>query len=339
MRVGLIGYGLAGKVFHAPLLQGAGFQVAAIASRSLERRGQAHRDFPLATILSSAEELVAEDLDLVVVASTNQVHVEHARLAIDAGIPVVVDKPMALDKYQTEELFNYASLRSVPITVFFNRIWDSDTLTIAELIKSGEIGEIFRHESRFERFRPDANPQSWREQLPITEGGGLLLDLQTHLVSIALHLFGPADLHFASLRNIRGNSDDDVVLVLGHSSGVDSYLSVSAISGAPGPRLRLSGSKASLIARELDPQEDLLRSGNRPTETGWLESAAVTSEFRIHKGGDSFAYQGRPGNYVEFYRLVKEAIATSSAMPISSEFAIEVARILDQARMLDIHRL
>ncbi|MGA0119775.1 MAG: Gfo/Idh/MocA family protein, partial [Candidatus Nanopelagicaceae bacterium] len=243
MRVGLIGYGLAGRTFHAPLLQASGFFVAAICSRSIEKRGLAHDEFPLATILASAEELVEEDLDLVVVASTNEVHASQAKLALDRGIPVVVDKPMALSYYETLALFEYAQERGVPVTVFFNRLFDSDTLTIKELLQKGEIGEVFRYESRFERFRPELNLQSWRETTPTDLGGGLLLDLQTHLVSIALDIFGPATLEFSSIRKVRGGVDDDVLLVLKHNQGVDSYLSVSAVAGAPGPRVRLSGSQ------------------------------------------------------------------------------------------------
>ncbi|MBU3716208.1 MAG: dehydrogenase [Candidatus Nanopelagicaceae bacterium] len=336
MRVGLIGYGLAGRTFHAPLLQASGFFLAAIASRSLDKRGAAHSDFPLATILASAEELVEEELDLVVVASTNEVHSAQAKLAIDAGIPVVVDKPMALDYYETLSLFDYADARGVPITVFFNRLFDSDTLTIKELINSGELGEIFRYESRFERFRPDLNPAAWRENTPSELGGGLLLDLQTHLVSISLDLFGPATLEFSSIRRVRGGVDDDVLLVLKHDRGVDSYLSVSAIAGSPGPRVRMHGRSGTFIAKELDPQEALLRAGAKPLSTGWSDTASATGEFRIHKGTESFNYRGVPGNYVAFYNQVKESLSTGASMPVSRDFALEVAQILDRAREIDI---
>lgn len=338
MRVGLIGYGLAGRVFHAPLLQAAGFFVAAIASRSIEKRGEAHRDFPLASILASAEELVAEDLDLVVVASTNEVHVEHARLAIDSGIPVVVDKPMGVDYYETLALFDHAQNKSVPITVFFNRLFDSDTLTIRELLSNGELGEVFRFDSRYERFRPNLNKQSWRETMRSEKGGGLLLDLQTHLVSAAISLFGSAKLEFASLRRIRGEVEDDVLLILRHDSGVDSYLSVSSISGAPGPRIRLSGSKGALLVTDVDPQEGLLRSGHRPLQTGWRDPGAATSEFRIHRGSESFNYRGIAGNYISFYLEVANSLTGAGDLPVSRELALEVAQILDQARELDIRR-
>lgn len=337
MRVGIIGYGLAGKIFHAPLLQSAGFFVAAIASRSLERRGEAHKDFPLATILASAEELVAEELDLVVVASTNDVHIEHAKLAIDQGIPVVVDKPVGRTYYETQELFEYAEARSVPITAFFNRLFDSDTLTIKKIIESGVIGEIFRYESRFERFRIESNPLAWRENTNSIDGGGLLLDLQTHLISIALHLFGSAELKYSSMRSIKGAADDDVFLILKHSNGVESHLSTSSITGAPGPRVRLNGRTGSLVCRELDPQEAMLKSGLRPLELGWKDTEAATSEFEIWKGENPINQNGVPGNYVEFYRLVKSAIRSNGAMPVTTEFALEVARIIDQARAPEIY--
>lgn len=335
-RVGLIGYGLAGRSFHAPLLQASGFFIAALASRSIEKRGLAHDEFPLATILASAEELVEEELDLVVIASTNEVHSSQAKLAIDAGIPVVVDKPMALDYYESLELFDYADARGIPITVFYNRLWDSDTLTMKQVIAHDVIGEIFRFESRFERFRPASNPNAWRESTPSILGGGLLLDLQTHLVSTALDLFGPAELEFSSLRKIRGEVEDDVLLVLKHQNGVDSYLSVSAISGAPGPRIRVNGRTAALVAKELDPQEALLRAGAKPLSTGWQDAASATSEFRIWKGNDSIEYKGVPGNYVHFYNQVRDCLEGLAEMPISREFALDVARILDRAREIDI---
>ncbi len=335
-RVGIVGYGLAGRYFHAPLLQAAGFFIGAIASRSLEKRGQAHSDFPLAAILASADELVAEDLDLVVVATTNDLHTTHAKLAIDAGIPVVVDKPMGRNYFETSELFDYAALAGVPITVFFNRLFDSDTLTIRKILSDGELGEVFKFEARFERFRPELNPNSWRESDNIEIGGGLLLDLQTHLISIALSLFGPGKLNFASLRKIKGGAEDDVSLVLNHDLGVDSFLTASSISGEIGPRIRLSGSNGTLIGRHLDPQENLLRSGMRPMKSGWQDQNSATSEFKISRGETSREFLGLPGNYVEFYNQVYSALEDGGEMPVTREFALQVAGLIDQARQLNI---
>ncbi len=295
MRAGLVGYGLAGRYFHGPTLVSAGFEVAAICARSLEKKALAHQDFPNAILVTSIEELVDEDLDLIVVASTNEVHAQHARSAIEAGIATVVDKPMGRNYYETLELFETADLHSVALTVFFNRLWDSDSLTIKKAIRESAIGRVFRADSRFERFRPELNPASWRETTLSENGGGLLLDLQTHLVSTALDWFGPAELVHASVREIRGASDDDVVLVLKHDSGVDSYLSASAIVGAPGPRIRINGNAGSLVITELDHQEDLLRKGFKPAPGKWMSPEEIKSEARIFKGESSFNYPSEPG--------------------------------------------
>jgi predicted dehydrogenase len=332
MRAGIVGYGLAGRYFHGPTLVSAGFEVAAICARSLEKKALAHQDFPNAILVTSIEELVDEDLDLIVVASTNEVHAQHARSAIEAGIATVVDKPMGRNYYETLELFETADLHGVALTVFFNRLWDSDSLTIKKAIRESAIGRVFRADSRFERFRPELNPASWRETTLSENGGGLLLDLQTHLVSTALDWFGPAELVHASVREIRGASDDDVVLVLKHDSGVDSYLSASAIVGAPGPRIRINGDAGSLVITELDHQEDLLRKGFKPAPGKWMSPEEIKSEARIFKGESSFNYPSEPGSYPSFYSAVRNHLEIGSPLPISREFALDVARILDKAR-------
>ena len=332
MRAGIVGYGLAGRYFHGPTLVSAGFEVAAICARSLEKKALAHQDFPSAILVTSIEELVDEDLDLIVVASTNEVHAQHARSAIEAGIATVVDKPMGRNYYETLELFETADLHGVALTVFFNRLWDSDSLTIKKAIRESAIGRVFRADSRFERFRPELNPASWRETTLSENGGGLLLDLQTHLVSTALDWFGPAELVHASVREIRGASDDDVVLVLKHDSGVDSYLSASAIVGAPGPRIRINGNAGSLVITELDHQEDLLRKGFKPAPGKWMSPEEIKSEARIFKGESSFNYPSEPGSYPSFYSAVRSHLEIGSPLPISREFALDVARILDKAR-------
>lgn len=332
MRAGIVGYGLAGRYFHAPTLVSAGFDVAAICTRALEKKAIAHEDFPNAILVNSIEELVEEDLDLIVVASTNEVHAEHARAAIQAGIATVVDKPMGRNYYETLELFETAELHGVPLTVFFNRLWDSDSLTIKRAIQESAIGRVFRVDSRFERFRPELNPNSWRETTLPENGGGLLLDLQTHLVSTALDLFGSAELVHASVRDIRGASDDDVLLVLKHDSGVDSYLSASAIVGAPGPRIRVNGDGGSLVITELDHQEELLRKGFIPKPGEWFAPEEIKTEARIFRGESSFNYPSEPGSYPSFYEAVRTHLEIGSPLPISREFALDVALILDKAR-------
>lgn len=338
MNVGIVGYGVAGRFFHAPALLSAGLNVVSICTRSLERRAQAHQDFPNATMLSSIEEILEEELDLIVIASTNDVHAIHATAALNRGIPTVVDKPVGLNYHETLELFELAQARNVPLVAFFNRIWDSDSLTIKKALRDEVIGKPFRVESRYERYRPEVNLSSWRETLAPEQGGGLLLDLQSHLLSTALDLFGPASLVHASIQEVRGASEDDVVLVLQHQSGVDSYLSVSSIIGAPGPRIRVNGTKGSLVIKELDRQETFLRTGFLPKAGEWLTPSEISSEARVHNGESSFNYPGLPGAYPDFYRQLSAALDGHAELPVSPELALNVAQIIDQAREINIRR-
>jgi predicted dehydrogenase len=333
LRVGLAGYGLAGRYFHAPLLKGCGLELVAVLTSNPERIAHVNSDFPNAIVVTDMRELLAQDLDLVIVASVNSVHVEQAVAALHAGVPTVVDKPMGRNITETLEILKVSDETGVPVTAFYNRLFDSDSLTIKRVIQDNEIGEIFRIDSRFERYRPDLAAQSWREQSSPAEGGGLLLDLQSHLVSTALDWFGPAELVSASVRSIRGASDDDVVLVLKHESGVDSYLSASAIVGAPGPRIRMLGSNGALVIGELDPQEALLRAGKVPHEGKW--DVSTKSEARIIRGDVVSDLTVEDGNYAQFYALVAGAISGKNEWPVSKAEIIAVATIIDKARELN----
>jgi len=333
MRVGIAGYGLAGRSFHGPLLKGCGFEVVAIATSNSTRARQAKDDFPLATITPDFATLLKQNLDLVVIATANKVHAEQAKAAIAARIPIVIDKPAARTAAETAAIFQAAKEASVPVTVFYNRLWDSDALTIKHVIRNGRIGKPFRLDSRFERFRPQLNPASWRENESPENGGGLLLDLQTHLISTALDWFGPAQLVHAQIRNIRGESEDDVLLALKHETGVDSYLSASAIAGNPGPRIRLLGSEGALVIEDLDPQEALLRSGEFPE--GGLWKVPTSSRAYIYRGDVKEEVAAQPGNYGKFYLALKDALSQGSALPISEEQVLAVAKVIDKAREIN----
>ena len=334
LRAGISGYGLAGRYFHAPFLRAAGFEVVGATTNNAERIAHLKEDFPNATAYSNIEVLLAQDLDLLVVASANVAHASDAIAGLKAGVAVVVDKPMGRTYAEAKSITDVAQETGSLLTTFFNRRWDSDALTIKKAIKEGVLGDIFRIDSRFERFREEANPQSWRERSPAADGGGNLLDLQPHLVSLALDWFGPAKLVHASVRSIRGLSDDDVVLVLRHDSGVDSYLSASAIVGAPGPRIRLMGSKGALVITELDKQEPLLRSGINPENGGW--SVDTRTPAKLHRGDEVSDYPAVAGNYTQFYTEVYASINGEGVMPVSIKDALEVALIIDQAREISI---
>jgi predicted dehydrogenase len=332
LRVGIAGYGLAGRYFHAPLLKGCGFEVVTVLTSNQLRASHALEDFPDIKVVTTMQELLSHNLDLVVVASANLAHAEQAAAALKAGIPVVVDKPMGRNLVETKSIVELSDSLGVPVTTFFNRRWDSDALTIKKVLASGVLGQIHRMDSRFERFRPDVNKDSWRENMSAEDGGGQLLDLQPHLISTAIDWFGKCELVTATVRAIRGAADDDSVLVLRHDSGVMSYLSASAVVGAPGPRIRILGSKGALVINDLDPQEALLRAGKFPAGGIWSEP--TTSVAHIHRGNEVEEIQGIAGNYAMFYTAVASAISNGTPWPVSNDDALLVASIIDQARII-----
>ena len=332
-RVGIAGYGLAGRYFHAPILAAAGFEIDSVLTKNPNRISELHSDFPSARAVSDFDDLLKSNIDLLVVATSNDVHAEQAIAALEAKIPVVVDKPMGRNLSETKQIISTAEKNKTAVTAYFNRLWDSDALTVKKIVADNLIGKVFRLESRFERFRPDLSANSWRENWSSEEGGGNLLDLQPHLISTAIDWFGAAELVSASVRSIRGGSDDDIVLTLKHKSGVDSYLSASAIIGAPGPRLRVSGDRGSLVINDLDPQENLLRNGYKPNAEGWPKGAR--SSAKIFTGDEVKDIQCENGNYVSFYKKVKVGLQTG-VMPISQELILQVAKIIDQAREISI---
>lgn len=334
MKVAIAGYGLAGRYFHAPLLKGCGFEIVGVQTTNPERASHAVTDFSHTQVVETIAELIKLKPDLVVVASANLVHAEHALAAINAGIPVVVDKPMGRTLAETQQIVDAALDKGVFLSTFFNRRWDSDALTIKKVLASGILGTVHRLDSRFERFRPTLNLSSWRENMTAADGGGLMLDLQPHLLSTAIDWFGKARLETASVRSLRGGADDDSVLVLHHASGVNSYLSASAVAGAPGPRIRILGTKAALIINDLDPQEALLRAGKFPVAGTWTEP--TSSRAFIHRGDQVEEINSEPGNYGHFYLEVKKAIAEGRPGPVSHEDALSVAEIIDQARTQSI---
>ncbi|HEX3804695.1 MAG TPA: Gfo/Idh/MocA family oxidoreductase [Solirubrobacteraceae bacterium] len=334
--VAIIGYGVAGRVFHGPLIAATeGLRVAAIVTRDPERRREAAQDHPAAAIYDTPEDLWedAGKLDAVVIAAPNDAHAPLASAAIDLGLAVVVDKPLALNSGEATQLLDHAERAGALLTVFQNRRWDSDQLTLAALLAEGSLGNILRYESRFERWRPEPQQDAWRERNTPEQGGGLLLDLGSHLVDQALHLFGPAESIYAEIDNRRGlPADDDDFLVLTHSSGVISHLHASALTAAPGPRLRVLGTEAALLVRDLDSQEDRLRAGQRPDTVADWGVEPEHSRPRLIAGERSVPLRGQPGDWPRFYALFAAAIAGEGPPPVDPRDAVQTLRVLEAAR-------
>jgi predicted dehydrogenase len=331
-RVGLIGYGLAGAAFHAPLIEAVPrLELAAIVTRDDERRAAARHSHPQAELVATAGDLWARELDLVVVAAPNRAHVPLARAAIDAGVAVVVDKPLAPNAAAARELVDAARAAGVLLTVFQNRRWDGDFLTARGLIDAGELGRVLRFESRFERWRPEIK-EGWRELPDPDEAGGVLFDLGSHLVDQALQLFGPVRALHAEVdcRRADARVDDDSFLALEHESGVRSHLWMSAVAADLGPRLRVLGDRAAYVKHGLDPQEAALRAGGRPGGTGWGEEPEE-SWGRVGAGEEWRPVRTEPGAYMRFYEGVADAIADGAPPPVDPEDAVRVLELLDEA--------
>ena len=248
LRVAIIGYGLAGAVFHAPLIASTtGMKVAAIVTGNPERQERAHRDFPAAAILSSAGQIWRDPslYDLVVVATPNRSHLPLGIAAMNAGLPVVIDKPIAPSVSSAEQLILTSERTGKLLTVFQNRRWDNDFLTIRRLLDADLdlLGPITRFESRFERYRAAPRPDAWRELPGEEEAGGLLFDLGSHLIDQALQLFGQPTQVYAEVEKRRPGAlvDDDTFVALRFASGVHAHLWMSVVTRLPGPRIRISG--------------------------------------------------------------------------------------------------
>ena len=335
IRVALVGYGLAGAVFHAPLIAVVeGLELSAIVTREPERRARARRDFPGAELLEAADEIWERPgaFELVVVAAPNRVHVPLARAAIDAGIAVVVDKPLAAAASEARELVDAARARDVVLTVFQNRRWDGDFLTASRLVAEQALGRVFRFESRFERWRPELSG-GWRELPGAEEAGGLLFDLGSHLVDQALVLFGPVRQVYAELdvRRPGATVDDDSFVALTHLTGVRSHLWMSSVAAQSAPRLRVLGDRAAYVKYGMDVQEEALHQGLRPRDPGWGEEPE--EHWGLLGAGDRVErIRTDPGAYERFYEGVAAAIRDGSPPPVDPVDAVSALELLDAAR-------
>lgn len=335
VRVGIVGFGLAGAVFHAPLVDAAkGMRLSAIVTSNPERAAEAKATYPDAVLYDTAGQLWydAANLDLVVIASPNRTHKPLAMAALHAGLDVVVDKPLAAYADDARELAEEANRMGRFLTVFQNRRWDSDFLTLQRLMAAGELGEVRRFESRFERWRPEPKP-GWRQSGAPGEGGGVLYDLGAHLIDQALVLFGPVKSVYAELdhRYPDAEVDDDSFVALKHHNGVRSHLWMSSVAAQCGPRMRVLGSRAAYTSFGLDGQENALRNGARPDRADWSE-AVEDGQGYLTSGSEEKAIQNDPGAYLSFYESVAEAIREGKPAPVDPWEAITGLEIVAAAQ-------
>jgi scyllo-inositol 2-dehydrogenase (NADP+) len=335
VRVAIVGYGVSGRFFHAPLIEATpGLELVGVVTANAARRREAAAEHPGAAIVDTAEGLWgATRPALVVVATPNDSHVAIASAAIERGIAVVVDKPLAITAADAEALVDHAGRAGVMLTVFQNRRWDTDQLTLRRLIDEGALGEIVRYESRFERWRPELDPTKWREAARPEQGGGVLLDLGGHLVDQALTLFGPVTHVYAEVDSRRGApGDDDAFLALRHRRGTVSHLHVSAVAPSPGPRLRVQGTAGGFVVPGLDPQEEALRAGARPDRVAAWGTPREWERGRLVAGDQSVPVMPEPGDWPRFYVLLRETLVSGGPPPVDPRDAVQTLRVLEVAR-------
>jgi predicted dehydrogenase len=340
VRVALVGYGLAGETFHGPLLRATdGIELAAVVTSDPDRRRRAGGAYPDLVLVENPSALWPRaselGIELVVVATPNRTHVPIAMEALGAGLSVVVDKPLAATAQDGRRLAAEAERRGLLLSAFHNRRWDGDFLTVRRLLDAGALGEVWRLESRYERWRPQRHVGAWRERSDPADAGGLLFDLGSHLIDQAVVLFGPPVSVYAELerRRVGADVDDDTFVALEHGAGVRSHLWASAVASQLGPRFRVLGSKQGYVVWGMDLQEDALKNGELPGRpaVGW--GAVPESRWGTVGAGDRVEpVPTVPGDYRPFYEGMVASLRRGVPPPVTAHDAIVTVEVIEAAR-------
>jgi len=328
INVALLGYGLAGASFHGPLIAvEPRMRIARVVS---SRQDQVARDFPDAIVSTDANAaIVADDIDLVVIATPNKTHAPLTREALLAGKHVVVDKPFVAEAAEGSDLIALARERGRMLSVFHNRRWDGDYLTVAKLVREGRLGEVMHAELRWDRFRVEIR-DSWRE-MP-DEGNGVLADLGPHLIDQALQLFGVPDKLTGDVAQQRAGAlvDDYFELTLYYGAR-RVILSASTLIAEPRPRFALHGLAGSFVKNGIDPQEALLRAGGSPLDADYGFDAP--GEYGVLT--DAIGRHPIPterGDWPAYYAKVADAILDGVPPPVDPADAVTGLALIECAR-------
>ncbi|MBZ5486404.1 oxidoreductase [Halomonas aquamarina] len=336
INVGLVGYGFASKTFHVPLIQATdGLNLVAVSSSDAAK---VQADLPEVEVEREARNLCERhDIDLIVIPTPNDTHFPLAKMALSAGKHVVVDKPFTVTLSEAKQLKSLAVVKERLISVFHNRRWDSDFLTLKALIEAGTLGRVTSFESRFDRFNPEVRDR-WREKA--TAGAGLWFDLGPHLLDQACELFGTpnAILLEQGVRRDGAQADDDFLALLDYNDCRVS-LSASALVAEPTPRFRLHGTQGSYLKYGLDPQEERLKAGEIPS-MNWGEDTPGTLTLRTGQDGEGpllrREHPTQPGNYLAYYQGIVDAIHGRTPPPVDIDAALRSMTLLEAGQ--DSHR-
>jgi predicted dehydrogenase len=325
VRFGLMGYGLGGRVFHAPLLASAsGVDFMGVVTRSADRRAELAKDHPGVPAFDTLADLADAGAQAVAISTPMATHADLTREAIRLRLAAVVDKPFTPDAATARDIATLAADEGVLLSVYQNRRWDSDTRTVQKLIGDGVLGDVRRFESRFERWAPGRQPPE--------AGGGSLLDFGSHLVDGALFLFGPATRVYAEVRD-SGALDDDVFVAMHHAGGVESHLWGSWRQAAPGPRLRVTGTAGTYIVDGIDGQEAALKAARSPADLGDRWGGEPERAWgRLYRGGDAEPVPSERGRWDLYYPAFAAAVDGDGPVPVDPQDAVRTMTVLDAAR-------
>lgn len=325
--VGIIGFGMATKVFHRPLIESVeGLKIVGVLRRSAAET----TDVPLVTDL--ADFLAIPGLQLAVITTPNESHFPLAKACLEAGKAVVVDKPFTVTTREGEELVALARQRNLPLTVFHNRRYDGDFLVIQHLLRDRTLGRLVSFESTFDRFRPELRPGAWREGSG--PGAGILYDLGPHLIDQACVLFGKPEAVFAQIRCERdGSVIDDAFDVTLMYKELKVLLRASMLAPVPRPRFLLQGTRGSYVKYDLDEQERLLKSGVRPLDTNWNKAQNQPGKIVLERDHEVVTSEMPTplGDYRRFYVNVRDTLLGKSKLDIAAEAGVESVRIIEAA--------
>lgn len=328
--VGLIGYGLGGAIFHAPMIAATpGLKLARISSRSAnaEAVGQA---YPGVSLDDSPQAMLDDPaIALVVVCTPNASHYALAKAALWAGKHVVVDKPFVLSSAEGDELVALAEEKGLLLSVYQNRRWDGDFLTLRRTLESGELGPIHTYRAHFDRYAPLVKAR-WKESAQ--PGAGVLWDLGSHLIDQVLHLFGLPQSVTAqvSIQREGAQIEDAFELVLDYGAR-KAVLHAGALARAPGPRYEVHGTQGSFVKYGVDTQEDALKLGMRPGDAGWGDDIPANYATITAADGAVRTVETIPGGYQAFYQGVWHAIAEGTPVPVAAADAVSVVRVIECA--------
>ncbi|XTE57558.1 oxidoreductase [Enterobacter ludwigii] len=327
IRVGLIGYGYASKTFHAPLIAGTpGMALAAVSSSDATK---VHADWPSVPVVSEPKHLFNDpNIDLIVIPTPNDTHFPLAKAALEAGRHVIVDKPFTVTLSQARELDALAKSFGRVLSVFHNRRWDSDFLTVKALLNEGTLGEILFFESHFDRFRPQVRNR-WREQAG--PGSGIWYDLAPHLLDQAVNLFGLPVSMTVDLAQLRpgAQTTDYFHAVLSYPQR-RIVLHGTMVAAAESARYILHGTRGSFVKFGLDPQEERLKNGERLPQEDWgydMRDGVVTrveGEERVEE-----TLLTIPGNYPAYYAAIRDALNGTGDNPVPASQAIQIMELIE----------